>query len=139
MIWSFVAMRYYALILNRTYKIFVTDQAICGVRAANLLASPMYKIGSDWLSPDYYTDKRLVDKYQNSDFYSGSFLAKDKSNFLIHKNDIIRIDYHPKKWGMGQVPYSGRLILETKKDSIELILLGNQDAFAIKKRLLSLS
>lgn len=140
-IWSFVAMKYYAMVLNRTYRVYITDKDLCGVRVGNTISTPPYpdqltpEEWEKWQESDFYTDKNLEKKYDESDFHSGNFLAKDKANFLVHRDDIERIDYHPKKWGMGRVPYSGRLVFITKKGNIELILLGKQDATEIRQRL----
>ena len=40
-LWSFVALEYYALVLNRTFKVFVTDQLLCGAIARGWLAAPI--------------------------------------------------------------------------------------------------
>ena len=46
-------------------------------------------------------------------------------------------DYLPgRKWGMGNVPHSGRLVIRLRSvQERELILLGQQDGEALKHRL----
>ena len=42
----------------------------------------------------------------------------------------------PCKWGMGSVPYSGRLLVSRNdRTRIELILLGTQDGPRLRDRL----
>lgn len=136
--WSFVAMRYYALILNRTFRIWINDKYVCGIRVGGVIASPVKEIDKEWLNPEYYVDTNLDKKYMNTDFESDKFLVQDKANFRILRTDIIRVDCHLEKWGMGQVPYSGRLVIVTKNGkSVELILLGQQDLKAISRRIFS--
>ena len=38
----FSAMEYYALILNRTYTVFVTDRMLCGAKVRGLVSNPYY-------------------------------------------------------------------------------------------------
>lgn len=136
-IWSFVAMHYYALILNRTFRVWVTDKYVCGIHEGNTIASPTSTVGAEWQKPQNYINLHLERKYKDINLESDEFLSLDKANFRIPRSDIIRIDYHPKKWGMGRVPYSGRLVLVTNTSGkIELILLGKQDATTISRRLL---
>jgi hypothetical protein len=133
--WTFVALKYWAFILNRTYKIVVTRQAICGIRVEYTLTSPKYGAGVEWQQPEFYVNEMLEKKYQDSDFNLDNYLRIDSANFKILRADIVQINYFAKKWGMGKVPYSGRLVLETKNGNTELILLGKQNALEIKKRL----
>ncbi len=136
-IFSFVALRYYAIILNRTFRIFVTDKYILGAKVGNLLASPggiLENIESEWQDKEFYVNHQLDNKYSKINSESPKFLASDRANFRILKSDIKDVKYFPTKWGMGNVPYSGRIIITTKNQkNIELILLGSQNYKSILK------
>ncbi|HSW97242.1 MAG TPA: hypothetical protein VLF89_05440 [Candidatus Saccharimonadales bacterium] len=134
--YSFIAMRYYALMLNRTFRILITDTYVCGIRVMGSIASPI-TVDSHWQNPEFYVDKNLEDKYKNKDFDSKEYLLVDKANFCILREDILRVDYYQTKFGMGQIPYSGRIAIVTKNGKkIELILLGSQDVKSITKHIL---
>ena len=137
--WSFVAMCYYALILNRTFRIWVTDKYIFGSHVGNAIATPHYDVDlTAWQNPEYYVSKRMEKQYEAIDLESETFLSKDNANFRILKDDIKSVKYYPKKWGMGRVPYSGRLVITTNDGkNIELILLGKQEPKLIIDRLLA--
>ena len=139
--WSFVAMRYYNLISNRTYKVWVTPKYLCGLRIDHVIASPTRydKIGPRWQNPEDYSDPDLESKYANIDLESDAFLEVDKANFRIPRTDVVDVKYYPKKWGMGRVPYSGRLVVKISNGhKVEFILVGRQDADAIRQRLLQI-
>jgi hypothetical protein len=126
--WSFVAMRYYGLILNRTYKVWVTDQYVCGALVNHVIGAPVTDISADWYDPEYYVNPRLESKYEDIDLASNRFIDCDRANFRLLRAEIRWVDYRPTKWGMGGVPYSGRLILVMENGArVELILLGKQD------------
>ena len=60
--WSFVGLEYYALILNRTFKIFVTEDAVAGAIVRGWLPAP--PLPSDaWLDPDFYPRERILPQY----------------------------------------------------------------------------
>lgn len=133
---TFVAMQYYWGILNRSYLIAVTDLYICGARVGGLVAAPHIPT-PEWLRPEFYVSPRLLRRYKGLDVTTPAFLKQDQANFQIPRHTILRIDSHPKKWGMATVPYSGRLVLHTASGkSYEFILLGKQDREAIRERLL---
>lgn len=137
--WSFIAMQYYALILNRTYKVWVTEKYICAGRVEHAIASPpsYLSVGPQWQNAQNYSEPEFEKKYSNIDITSDAFLKVDKANFRILREDITGITYFPKKWGMGRVPYSGRLVLKTRNGNVyEFILLGKQNAEEIRQRLL---
>jgi len=134
--WNFIAMQYYGLILNRTYRVYVTDLYLCAARVRGLLASPLAP-NEEWYDPEFYVHQSLASQYDQIDPTSPAFLAQDRANFQLARHTIASITYYPKKWGMGAVPYSGRLVLKTSANTNhEFILLGRQDAEAIRTRLL---
>jgi hypothetical protein len=134
--WSFVALEYYALILNRTYKVFVTDDTIAGAIVRGWLASPPLPT-DEWLDPDFYLRERILHRYTGIDIRSDAFLRRNYWNFQTPRATIADVEFtRAPKWGMGSVPYSGRIILYFRQGgSQELILLGQQDGPAIRDRL----
>ena len=139
-IWSFVAMRYYALILNRTFRIFVTDKYILGAKEGHVIGSPGGALGApgpEWQNEKFYIDSGVDKKYASINLESNKFLKEDRANFRILRSDVEDVKYFPTKWGMGQVPYSGRLVITSSQGKkTELILLGKQDHETILKMLL---
>jgi len=132
----FPAMQYYALILNRTYKVFIADSMLCGAKVVGLVASPVAP-SPDMLDPTYWAATLPATLYDRLDVTSRTFLRLNISNFQIKWVDIAQVDYKPgKKWGMGNVPHSGRIVVRLKSGrSRELILLGEQNGEALKKTL----
>lgn len=132
--WQFIALEYCWLILNRVYMVFVTKDHIAGAR----VGGPIAALPSMSNDANAYVRRRLLSKYQNIPVTSDRFLKLSRANFRISRNLLSSIEYFPTKWGMGTVPYTGRLVLnlsDGKKK--ELIILGTQDASEIKTRLLS--
>jgi hypothetical protein len=125
---NFVAMQYYAVILNRTYKVFVTDNYVYGIVVGGLVSAQMGKVGAEYQNPEFYVDKKRESQQLQVNLESNDFPQKGSVNFKIAKKDILRVDFKPKKFGMANIPYSGRIILVQKHGSkTELILLGRQD------------
>jgi hypothetical protein len=132
----FVAMQYYALILNRTYKVFITDRMLCGAKVTGLVASPLSP-EPDQLEPDYWARTLEATLYERIDVTSPLFLRMNGANFQIPWTGIREIEFSTaEKWGMGNVPYSGRIFLRLKSGrSKELILLGTQDGPGLREML----
>jgi tetratricopeptide (TPR) repeat protein len=132
----FAAMEYYALILNRTYKVFVTDRMLCGAYVRGLVSRP---IGdpAQMFEQAFWVQTRSAQVYDNIDVTSPQFLAQSSANFQIEWSEIAAIEYRPgQKWGMGNLPHSGRIVLALKSGkSRELILLGYQEGEALARRL----
>jgi len=134
----FIAMQYYALVLNRTYKVFEADTMLSGAVVNGLVASPL-GASDEALEPEYWARTPAESLYFELDVSSPAFLKLNLANFQIPWRDIARFDFtSAKKWGMGNVPHSGRLFVRLKSGrSRELILLGSQDGEALLKRLSS--
>jgi tetratricopeptide (TPR) repeat protein len=132
----FAAMEYYALILNRTYKVFVTEHTLCGARVRGLVSNPMI-VSPQMFRPDFWTQTRSAQIYDCLDVTSDTFLRVNSANFQIKWHQIAEIEYRAgMKWGMGNVPHSGRLILHLRSGKLrELVLLGEQNGNALKERL----
>ncbi len=122
---DFIAMEYYALILNRTYKLSIDgkilDGKVCrgitsiesGSGTARIITSKL-AVHGDLNDPKSYVDDSLLDK-------------SNRANFSIHLNEICSVEYTPKKkWGMGYYPHDGRIFIRTARDKREFIILGSQ-------------
>jgi hypothetical protein len=136
--WSFVALQYCYGISNRTYMVFVTSKMLCGAKVRGLLAAPVI-VSERWKDPLFYPRPEVVAKYADIPFDSDQFKQMNSANFQIRSEDVDSIEYSADpKWGMGTVPYSGRLFIR-KKDGkkVELILLGNQIGSDIRDRLVA--
>ena len=134
--WGFVALSYHSLILNRTYLVLVSDRVVAGAVVRGTMGSPLSS-GSELLNPSHYPKPKLVQRYAGLDIHSDAFLAVHPAGFRIDRTALVDVvlDLSPK-WGMGKIPYSGRIILRTRGTADrELILLGRQDAGEIRDRL----
>jgi hypothetical protein len=138
--WAFVAMQYYYGILKRTYLVFVTDRHIAGAKVKGGIASPR-ALDAKWKDPLFYVSPKLAEEYGGMDVASMEFLARCRANFRIDRSEIREVEFTDEpKWGMGAVPYSGRIFLRTRDGkSLELILLGDQDGPEICRRLQGLT
>jgi hypothetical protein len=134
--WYFVALEYYSGISNRTYVVLVTNDAICGAIARHILPAPIH-VTDRWHDPLFYPRPALVAKYRELEAGSVEFLAKDRANFRLGREEVEGVDFTADaKWGMGKVPYSGRLLLSLRGGRRrELILLGTQDGLLLRDRL----
>jgi hypothetical protein len=129
----FVVMQYYAGILNRSYKVYVTERSLCAARVCGAMSA---YAGSNPASidPDFYVSRKLAARYEECDVESRDFTDSDRANFRLNRSSIVRIDFHARKWGMGLVPYSGRLVVHMLDGSRhELILVGRQDHETIQR------
>jgi hypothetical protein len=132
---SFVAMQYYWLMLNRTFEVFITDSKLCAARVGGLIASPA-SVDERWKNPRFYVKPKLRARYEGIDPESPEFLKIDSTNFQISRPDITAVEHHRAKWGMGAVPYSGRILIDVCDGTrCELVLLGTQDAQTILDQL----
>ena len=131
---GFVAMEYYALILNRTFVVFIAPEGLYGWKAAGMVTSerPNYfQPYADLLeAPEMMQDYDAIHK-----------LSELKVGFFIRRSDIVSAEIIDKqKWGMGLIPHCGRIRigLATGK-SRELILLGSVYPQSIRDSILGLT
>jgi hypothetical protein len=131
----FAAMEYYALILNRTYKVFLTDQMLVGVAVRGVVISPPV-VPSPTLNQEFWVRTQTAKRYERIDLTSAKLLQMHSANFQVHWNDIAQTEYRADpKWGMGNVPHSGRLVLQLRDGrKRELILLGSQNGNTLKEK-----
>lgn len=143
----FYAMEYINLIGNRILKVWVTPEYIFAgkVKGMTSARTNVEEIdSSDWVvdervreSPYSYINPQLERKFNEIDFANLSpeeFMGIDPEGFVITRARIR--DYYQNlkpKWGMGDYPYSGRIIVRSKsefsnrKRKREFILIGIQD------------
>jgi hypothetical protein len=96
----FAAMEYYALILNRTYKVFVTDQMLVGATVRGLVISPPV-VASSMLNQEFWVRTQIAKGYERIDLTSAKLLRMHSANFQVHWNDIAQTEYRAgRKWGM---------------------------------------
>lgn len=118
---GFVAMEYFALILNRSFLVFITDDGLRCWKFYGLVSS---------LEPLFYEPvEALLD---DPDMTPGSEPFEE----LMHRRHTFSIPYTEigsvrfvdrQKWGMGPVPHTGRLRIRFRglRPPREFILLGN--------------
>ncbi|MBX9784465.1 MAG: hypothetical protein K2X48_14345 [Chitinophagaceae bacterium] len=136
----FVAMEYYALILNRTYLVLITKEYLIGLKV-NGLAGVETKEGivSKWVSSKIaikgdlnnywsYVKPKYLETYENLNLFDGSILKADRANFIVKRNEITEVSYNSsKKWGMGYYPHDGKVYISySKARKREFIILGDQ-------------
>lgn len=130
---NFVAMEYFLGILNRTYLVSGFENGIAGARVSGVMGNPGYMSPETAADPQAYVNQALSKQYENLSFDSPSFLAIDSANFFYPKQDIVSISIDmTRKWGMGNVRYSGRVVIGLRDGKRrEFILLGSQDVHYI--------
>lgn len=124
--WSFVAMEYYALVLNRCFVISIDGERLRGVQCRGLTGATSgrdalarfldrrFAVHGDLHDPSSYIDTRLRTRPRRADF---SFPLRE----------ILAVEHDPRpKWGMGGYPHDGRLHLHMDRGTREFIVLGRQ-------------
>jgi hypothetical protein len=125
---GFVAMEYYALVLNRSFLVFITDEGLQGWRFHGPVSSmePLfYQPAEDLLDdPGLFPGSPAFDELMRQRATFLAPYAKIKSVELIEK----------QKWGMGPIPHAGRLKLQLfgLPSTREFILLGQPRAHLIR-------
>jgi len=134
-LWQFVAMEYFALILNRTFAIAVTERMVCGAYVHGPIPSPHVPT-HNWLDPNFYFSGSF-EHYAGVNVESPEFLKLHRANFQHRLSDILDVDFDESpKWGMGNVPYSGRVHIRMRDGRRrEFILVGEQDGHSVAGRL----
>lgn len=134
--WSFVAMEYYALILNRTYLVTVTEDrleaAVC--RGVTSVAIKRVDVFYEYFNKRFAVSGDLHDPRSYVD--QGLLKRPNRANFSILLNRISSVEYNAnKKWGMGYYPHDGRVLIGSGKRIRELIVMGRQSGAEISRRL----
>ncbi len=127
---GFVAMEYYALILNRTFVVFIAPEGLYGWKAEGAVIA---------CQPTYFRHyaEMLEDPVLMRDREAVRRLSDLKGGFFIPRSDIASVDViHKPKWGMGKIPHSGRIKIRLSSGkSREFILLGSVSPESIEQRI----
>jgi hypothetical protein len=101
------------------------------------MSSPFLPPGEAWLDPEFYPNPALDARYRELDPESDEFLAADRANFQYDRSAVAHVEFITRpKWGMGNVPCSGRILLRLRDGTRrELLLLGQQPGPAIRNAL----
>jgi hypothetical protein len=138
---NLIGMEYYAGILNRTFLICGFKSSICGVRIRGVMSNPIYLSPTQAVDPMTYVDQGLLARYRDVPLESADLMSLDDANFRYMRADIesISLEMQPK-WGMGNVLYSGRVLIKLRESKVrEFMLLGLQDIQKVTKELTSFS
>jgi hypothetical protein len=125
---GFVAMEYYALILNRTFVVFIAPEGLYGWKAEGAVTAsqPMYfqPYAGMLQDPVLMRDREAVRR-----------LSDLKGGFFIPRSEIVSVAViHRNKWGMGRIPHSGRIKIRLSSGkSREFILLGSVSPESIQQ------
>jgi hypothetical protein len=133
---EFIAMEYYGLILNRTYFVVATKESVAGVKVGGPVASPPMA-RQELFNPRHYLGNTDLTLAQGKLNQSRSTSKSEPGFFNFPWRDVKGLSFSDKpKWGMGNVPYSGRLfVVLADGRQRELILLGRQDGANLLKHL----
>ena len=116
---GFVAMEYFALILNRSFLVYITDDGLRGWKFCGPVTA---------FSPQFY--KPIEELLDDPEMEPGSEgfndLMHGPDTFLIPYSAIRSVEFVGRtKWGMGSILHSGILSLGLTGDvRREFILLG---------------
>lgn len=137
---NFIAMEYYLGILNRTYLVSGFNGGLGGARVAGVITNPTRLAPDLAADPLTFANTSLINEYKTVSFDSPNFLAMDSANFFYPAKDVVSIATNmTRKWGMGNVRYSGRIVITlVDRRTREFILLGSQDVQGVADRLRAL-
>jgi hypothetical protein len=134
---GFVGMEYFALILNRSSLVFITDEGLHGWKFHGTVSS---------MEPLFY--EPVLALLDEPEMTPGSQPFRELMNrrhtFFMPYAEIKSVEFvNRQKWGMGPIPHAGRLRLQFRGHRLrrEFILLGNahgaiiQDMIASRIRL----
>ena len=104
---------------------------------ANLILSPL-QVPSGRMQALHYIRPKYVKRYAAFDELDRGIVEADPFNFAIPYRQIKEVKKITKrKWGMGSVPYTGRLNVLATNKKYEFILLGDQNLDQIHSELLN--
>jgi hypothetical protein len=116
---GFVAMEYFALILNRSFLVFISDDGLRGWKFSGPVTTNF---------PEFYkpAEELLDDPEMAHGSASFNDLMNGQGTFFIPYSEISSVVFAGKtKWGMGPILHSGILTLGlTSGRKREFILLG---------------
>ncbi|MFK8056595.1 MAG: hypothetical protein AB8F78_10785 [Saprospiraceae bacterium] len=143
----FVAMEYYALMMNRTFLILITDEYLIGLKTNGLISAeggrdPLTRtitksmsIQNNLSNPYSYMNGKYLRELENLNIFEDKILKISNSNFRIKRQDIKTVLYDKsKKWGMAHYPHDGKVYVKIRSGkSKELIILGSQSGSDIQE------
>jgi hypothetical protein len=132
-LWGFVALEYYALVMNRVRLILITTDELIALNAGGPIAAPHY-LSQAWYMPLSYPSERKMRRYERVVvFPTENIVRMCWANWKCNISGISDISFkNGSKWGMGSVPYSGRLTFLAQGRNCDLILVGNQNGREIE-------
>ncbi len=135
---AFIAMEYWAGILNRTYLILGTGELLRGIQVHGIAMAPLTSHGMrQWLDLRFYLSKDIINKYHGIEPAATRVLSGGPMNWQMSRREIAQVRYDPTlKWGMGTIVHSGKIYIKNRNGSTpEFILLGVQDGSTIAREL----
>lgn len=123
-----VAMEYYGLILNRTMLIVGFGKTLAGAKVHGVLGASLGPTDHRFDDPRSFVNDRLLDRLVGSFPHHTDFVKQARGNFVIGLGELSKVEYIERpKWGMGNIPHSGKLKLTSQNRTREFVLLGRQD------------
>ena len=136
----FIAMEFYALVLNRTFLVILHQGNMIGMKvngqiSADVQGDPLTMaltnsmvVKGDLGNPNNYIKSKYLKKLAGHDILGTDILKVSSGNFRIPLSNIVETRHNPnKKWGMGPYPHDGRVFVTTRDlKKREFIILGNQ-------------
>jgi hypothetical protein len=131
-LWGFVSLEYYALILNRVRLILITNNELVALNAGGPIAAPD-SFSEIWFTPFSFLSPRKMQRYERIVTQSEEAVRVNWANWKCSLSEVTNICFkEASKWGMGCVPYSGRLFLSANGRQCDFVLVGNQNGREIE-------
>jgi hypothetical protein len=130
---GFVAMEYYALMLNRSFLFFIAETGLLGWQFIGIVTAAA--------APRFYEPvEELLDDPEMAPGSPGFLeLLHEMTTFTIPYASIESVEFAPKrKWGMGPILHTGLLNVRFKQGrKREFILLGSACGETIRNAITS--
>lgn len=134
--WSFVALESRAGVLQRIYKVYVGDRLLCGAVVRGPVLLPWWPRAAEWSDPERWVSASRMKRYDGVNVTSPYFLRRARGNFHLSRARLTAAELSEANGAAGGIPQSGRLRLSFLRGRTrDLLLLGTQDAAAIRDRL----
>ena len=134
-LWGFVALQYHTLILNRVYAVCVGAGSLVALVGRGAVISPPVA-RENMSTPLWWLRREKMATYANLELNEEAVTKAAFANLRIPIHAIESITFTTDaKWGMGNVPYSGRIIVVAAGRRREFILLGKENGAAVCERL----
>ena len=146
----FIAVEYYALMLNRTLMVLLTLTHLIGVKVKGLLsveggANPITRLLTramavqDVDNPYAYVKEKYLKEVADMALAGEKILRASSGNFRLAYANIASVHHDSrKKWGMGPYTHDGKIHLTTKTGTKkEFIMIGLQDGAAVAQAIAS--